>query len=260
MIKKIHFYLTIASIAIATTVSAQCSTDPLYQDSLFGIWPDTNENLPCGRPNEYYETVMQFKLPTEANQVDDTYPPGVLINWIRLDAVSGLPNGISFTTDAASSTPANQWNAGTQGCAVLLGQAAAGTYNVSIDVTGEIGISGVPGTETALSFGGYVLEIFAGCVVGLHKKEKGDLYSVNVVPNPFVGNAKMEFNWAQSEEIDLSVYDALGKEVYHEKIAGNAGANSIDFISGGLPYGIYMYQLSSELHRISGKMIISSEQ
>ena len=259
MIKKIYFYLTIASIAIATTVSAQCSTDPLYQDSLFGIWPDTNENLPCGRPNEYYETVMQFKLPTEANQVDDTYPPGVMINWIRLDAVSGLPNGISFTTDAASSTPANQWNAGEQGCAVLLGQAAAGTYNVSIDVTGEISLAGQVIGEEALSFGGYVLEIYAGCVTGIYENKKEELNSVNVVPNPFSTVTSIEYRLPKSEQVNFVVYDVLGKNVHQETLRGQMGLNTIEFNRGVLPKGIYLYQLNTSTDMVSGKMIVSTE-
>jgi hypothetical protein len=108
-------------------------------------------------PNTYYETVVQFKMPTEAAQIDPvTYPPGVPINWIRLDNISGLPAGMTYLTDAASSSPPDQWNGGEQGCATIMGQSAAGTYPISIDVTGEVDL-GITVLEVPLSFGGYEL-------------------------------------------------------------------------------------------------------
>jgi hypothetical protein len=137
-------------------VFAQCTIDPAYANEDFGIWPDTIDNLPCGLPNTYYETVVQFKMPTEAAQIDSvTYPPGIPINWIRLDNITGLPGGMSYVTDVAGSSPPDQWNGGDQGCVTIMGQAAAGTYPISIDVTGEINV-GIP-IEVPLSFGGYEL-------------------------------------------------------------------------------------------------------
>lgn len=138
-------------------VFAQCAINPAYATEDFGIWPDTIDNLPCGLPNTYYETVVQFKMPTEAAQIDPvTYPPGVPINWIRLDNISGLPAGMTYLTDAASSSPPDQWNGGEQGCATIMGQSAAGTYPISIDVTGEVDL-GITVLEVPLSFGGYEL-------------------------------------------------------------------------------------------------------
>jgi hypothetical protein len=239
-------------------VNAQsCSPDPLYADSTFGIWPDTNQNLPCGLPNVYYETDLQFKMPTEANQVDDTYPPGVGINWIRLDNVSGLPSGISFTTNASSSTPANQWNGGDQGCALLLGVAAAGTYDVTIEVTGEINLSGLT-SEVPLSFGGYKLILDPGCdttvVVNIETLEMNLL---NNTPNPFSSITNIQYQLPANEIVELCVFDLLGNKVYNEMFQGKTGDNSIEFNAGTLSKGIYVYQLATSSDRVSGKMILS---
>jgi hypothetical protein len=145
----------LANAVIGAVALGQCVTNPAYATEDFGIWPDTIDNLPCGLPNTYYETVVQFKMPTEAAQVDSvTYPPGVPINWIRLDNITGLPTGMTYLTDAASSSPPDQWNGGEQGCVTIMGQSAAGTYPISIDVTGEVVMFGVY-LEVPLSFGGY---------------------------------------------------------------------------------------------------------
>ena len=256
MIKTLLFSVAFLMLGMAIQVNAQsCSPDPLYADSTFGIWPDTNQNLPCGLPNVYYETDLQFKMPTEANQVDDTYPPGVGINWIRLDNVSGLPSGISFTTNAASSSPANQWNGGEQGCALLLGVAAEGTYDVTIEVTGEINLSGIT-SEVPLSFGGYKLIIDPNCVVSI---ENHAMTLLNNIPNPFSTITNIQYQLQATEMVDFFVFDVLGKKVHEENVVGQIGLNAIEFNRGVLPKGIYLYQLNTATNKVSGKMVVSAE-
>lgn len=263
MIKNLLFTVVFIVFAGSYDLKAQtCSPDPLYADSLFGIWPDTNDNLPCGLPNIYYETVLQFKMPTEAAQIDPvTYPPGVPVNTVKLDNVSGLPSGIAFTTNTASSTPANQWNGGEQGCALLLGSAAAGTYDVTIDVIGNITLGGVS-FDVPISFGGYKLIIDPSCdtsiTVSLEERDLS-MKIIKNVPNPFSIITTIEYRLPKSEEVSFMVYDALGKNVHKEVLRGQVGLNTIEFNRGVLPKGIYLYQLNTSLDKASGKMVVSAE-
>ena len=150
----------LANAVIGAVALGQCVTNPAYVNEGFGIWPDTIDNLPCGLPNTYYETVIQFKMPTDFSQIDSVnWPSGAApVNWIRLDNISGLPNGMSYVTDAASSSPSDQWNGGGQGCATIMGQAVAGTYPISINVTAEIEVFFTT-QEIPMLFDGYILNI-----------------------------------------------------------------------------------------------------
>ena len=263
MIKNLLLLVVLVVCAVSYDLKAQtCSPDPLYADSLFGIWPDTNDNLPCGLPNVYYETALQFKMPTEAAQIDPAqYPPGVPVHWVKLENVSGLPSGIAFTTNTASSSPANQWNGGEQGCALLLGSAAAGTYDVTIDVIGNITLSGID-LDVPISFGGYKLIIDPSCdtsiTVSLAEMDLG-MKIIQNVPNPFSTVTTIEYRLPKSDQVNFLVYDALGKKVHEEMINGQMGLNTIEFNRGVLPKGIYLYQLNTSLDKASGKMVVSAE-
>jgi hypothetical protein len=263
MIKNLLFSIVLIVFVLPSKLNAQtCSPDPLYADSLFGIWPDTNDNLPCGLPNVYYETVLQFKMPTEAAQIDPvTYPPGIPVNTVTLSNVSGLPSGIAFTTNTASSNPANQWNGGDQGCALLLGSAAAGTYNVTIDVIGNISIGG-QAADVPISFGGYRLIIDPSCdtsvTVSLEERDMG-MKIIQNVPNPFSTVTSIDYRLPKSDEVNFLVYDALGKNVHQETLRGQTGLNTIEFNRGVLPKGIYLYQLNTTTDKVSGKMVVAAE-
>jgi hypothetical protein len=255
MMKKLLLFSTVAIFGLLGTAKAQCTPDPIYATEVFGIWPDTIENLPCGFPNTYYETVLDFKLPTEAHQVDSvTYPPGIPINWVRLDSVPGIPAGIGYVTDVSGP----QWVGGNQGCATLLGQAAAGTYNLTIWVTGQIVISGFP-VEVPLEFGGYILELDPGCVVGLKEVEPTQLTLVNNVPNPFSDETTIRYQLPNSGQLEFIVSDLLGKTVYEEVLSGLKGENKLVFVRYALYPGIYLYQLKHKDQTVTGKMIISGQ-
>ena len=46
----------------------------MNQDSLFGLWPDTIQNLPTAVEGVYYESYVQLKTPAVASEVpDDAY-------------------------------------------------------------------------------------------------------------------------------------------------------------------------------------------
>ena len=42
-----------------------CSHDLSLQDSTFGLWPDTIQNLPIAQSDIYYEEHIQIKLQTQ---------------------------------------------------------------------------------------------------------------------------------------------------------------------------------------------------
>ena len=57
--------------------------------------------------------------------------------------------------------------------------------------------------------------------------------------------------------MNFVVIDRIGKVVHFESINGLIGANSIEFSAGGLAPGIYMYNLVSGVHSVTGKMSVA---
>jgi hypothetical protein len=76
-------------------------------------------------------------------------------------------------------------------------------------------------------------------------------------PNPFNGEAIIEFSLPREEDINLSVYDILGrkiKEVINNKLkAGNYKENiNLDNVSSG----VYFCVLQGEKTKITRKMML----
>ncbi|MFA7421922.1 MAG: T9SS type A sorting domain-containing protein [Melioribacteraceae bacterium] len=75
-------------------------------------------------------------------------------------------------------------------------------------------------------------------------------------PNPFNPSTQIKFGISEASNIELKIYDILGREVavLINKEFMNAGSYSVKFNAGNLASGIYIYKLSTEKNTISKKM------
>ncbi len=103
MIKHLLSLLLIAGFS--AVVSAQCTPDPIFADSTFGIWPDTTENLPCGYADDAdgYNVVINIKTSVDTNVTVELggFPLTVTgyIEAFRINSVEGLPPGFVYIPD-----------------------------------------------------------------------------------------------------------------------------------------------------------------
>lgn len=76
-------------------------------------------------------------------------------------------------------------------------------------------------------------------------------------PNPFNPTTSIQFNLVATQNVNLSVYDVLGRRVatlVNGPMA--AGRHNVTFEATGLPSGMYLYRLSTPNGSISQKMIL----
>ena len=114
--------------------SAQCDPDPIYADSVFGIWPSPQENLISGEVNIEYSQVINFKIPDEkidSDLISDDIPlDSVLIESIQLNNISNLPPGLFYSCNIGNCT----WEPGS-GCTEIFGvPTQAGLFQLSIEL------------------------------------------------------------------------------------------------------------------------------
>ena len=76
-------------------------------------------------------------------------------------------------------------------------------------------------------------------------------------PNPFNPNTAIKFAISEKSQVNLSVFNLLGKKVA-VLVDGNknAGEYQVDFNAGNLPSGVYLYKLQAGNFSSSYKMII----
>ncbi|MBL4734713.1 MAG: PKD domain-containing protein [Flavobacteriales bacterium] len=92
--------------------------------------------------------------------------------------------------------------------------------------------------------------------LGVEQEEVASFTRVQAVPNPFSGKTNINFDLKEQGVVHFIVIDRIGKVVYAESMEGTVGANTIEFSSTGLAPGIYMYNMVSGVHSVTGKMTV----
>jgi len=161
---------------------------------------------------------------------------------------------ISTKDTASVSTPADlRTFQGTK-----LGNIAAGdTSWVTFGVVAGDNLAGIKANATAAkakaqSSGLIITSIKKEDVMPIH------FYVDQNYPNPFNPTTKISFGLANKSNVDLRIYDMLGREVavlINHKLLG-AGTYNADFNAGNLASGSYIYTLKTNNHIISKKMLL----
>jgi hypothetical protein len=242
-------------VAAASSASAQvCTPDPLYADSVFGVWPDTTTNFAPGVVGVPYFQTLNLIVPQDAGSVDPQFA-GVLLDSVAFNGVTGLPPGL--TVACASQTPATcSYLTGQLGCGVIQGTpTTAGVYPLTLNVTAYASLFGsvLPVDQ---SFGGYRIVVTENNTGVLEFAGTG-LGAVRNVPNPFSSRTSIEFQLTKVTDVTVSVYNLLGEEMWMQEVQGKMGANRVNFESGSLPEGVYLYKVQSGKDTFTGRMVLN---
>lgn len=278
--KKILF-LAIA-IIVNFSVFAQnnpCSPDVSLQDSLYGLWPDTIQNLEIAQVDVYYEEHIQIKTPSTVGEVMGNpyyipnpllpFPPEIdiaplSITKINLVQINGLPDVMSTYISSSDSS----YSGDTVGCVSLYGypsQNEIGEHNLEILIDGEVYVPlGELSFTTTLyeELGQY--EVIAGYnfivqseQVSINENSELAFSMSQNTPNPFSSQSSIEFNSNTEGEYLFSIVNILGKVQDNRVIAANLGPNKINIDAANLSSGIYFYSLANAKGVITKKMIIN---
>ena len=261
--------------SLSLTVLAQqspCVPDASLQDSTFGLWPDTIQNLPIAQLDTYYEEHIQIKTPATVGEVmGDPYEIDVLgfpvniapleIDSIKLVGVNGLPSIMStYLSNSDSVFMGNDI-----ACVTLFGTPGVdelGTHDISLIIDGWINVSVIGTVSLYEQLGDYET------IDGYRLVVQSEMVSINDnnnlsfsvsqnSPNPFSNRTSIEFNSTNEGEYLFSVVNLLGEVQDYRIINANYGSNKIDVDASALSSGIYFYTLSNSQGMITKKMIIN---
>ena len=233
-----------------TFVYSQCTPDPTYADSTFGVWPTPQTNFPAGDVGVFYDEVVYFKVPRDAGNVDSSFA-GQLIDSIILSSVTNLPPGLSYQCDIPSCT----WNYDSVGCASISGTPTTnGSYQISLDATvwTEIFLTPFP---VPYSFNGYSINIGPTSDNSLGSSFS-NLSLENPVPNPSNNSTNIGYSSTNSENISFEITNLLGEKLIQENLVSNIGLNNITVNTSIFPNGIYLYSISNGQVRSTKRLIV----
>jgi hypothetical protein len=239
MMKKLLF--ASLTIFISTNFNAQsCSPDPLYADSIYGVWPDTTENLPPAIQNLFYTTNLDFAIPsTVTADLAAGNPLGSLllgntINYFKVDSVSGL-NSVNLQLVCGTSNC--QYLGGSKGCANIYGTPLqTGTFPLKIYITANIatllGSANFPTT-----FDGYKV------VVGIAGNIESSIESITVAPNPT--NDKLKINGITPSRLakSIAIVNIEGQTLLEKEVEN---VQDISFDLQETNSGIYFVKITFE--------------
>jgi hypothetical protein len=279
--KKILLALTI--IFGCANAYSQCTPDTYYQDSTYGMWPDTIQNLATCVQNVSYHDEITIKTPStllEATGGDssilwiDSVVMGITIHefvggWpvdsMKLVSYDGLPNGLNISCTYSNCVlPGDVLT-----CASLDGVTSdpIGVYPLTIWVDVythgilDLGIIQYPlSTSLFEATGSY--ESVNGYKIVISNTSSYEMFNSNEfallqnVPNPTKNNTTIKFNTPNSKMIKFQIIDMFGKVVYSENIKSEIGLNTIE-LNNTLSTGVYTYSVQNEEEIISKRMIIS---
>lgn len=281
--KKILLALTI--IFGYANAYSQCTADPQYQNSTYGIWPDTIQGLPTVAQGQSYFTTLTVKTPAtllEANSGDSsilyidtmgtsTYVGGWPVDSMDLVQVNGMPNGLTLHCDELDPNVNNCMLPGDYlTCAYVDGTTndPIGVYPIELVVnvytSGSITVFGITVpvvTDLYTALGSY--ESITGYNIVISNTTSYEIFHSNEftllqnVPNPTKNHSTtIQFNTPHSNMIKFQITDMFGKVVYAENIISDIGLNTIEF-NNKLSTGIYTYSVQNDERIISKRMIIS---
>lgn len=250
--------LLLLSLFISSLFYSQCSPDTIYQDSIFGVWPNQQENFISGDIDVAYSQVINFKIPDgkiDTQLISEDIPiDSALINFITLNNVSNLPPGLSYSCDTSNCT----WEAGA-GCAEIFGiPSLNGSYQLTLELTisAEVDLPfvGLQSIDYPFSDDGYIINIGP---VGIenYKLTTNTLKLEAAIPNPSNQSTTIQFISGQQENIEFKLTNLLGEVISNHTISSKRGVNDIPLNTSLYKNGIYIYSISDGMS-IQGKRLI----
>ena len=228
--RKIILTLSIALFFINQTEAQSCTPNSLYQDSSFGIWPDTAQDLPPAAAGVAYTTDIDFICPDEVTPELDPSNQfvGNPIDEFTVTGIDGFPAGISFACNESSCT----YDGGVLGCANIYGTTdSIGVFplTINVDVVVLVTIFGVttPVTQSE-SFGGYELVVgHAGTIESL-------INPISVYPNPSNETIRIKGLTAEMNATGIEIINLSGKTEFISPISSEENEININKLQSGV--------------------------
>ncbi len=274
--------LLITSIFYSLNTFSQCTLNPVYQDSSFGIWPTVDINLPQAIQGQPYLSVIDIKTPTtliEASGGDsaltsfDTlgqtfYVGDWVVDDFEIVSVTGLPSGISLdcydpnciilgnalscaTFSGTTNDPLGIYpieiavNVNTHGDIVYY----LGPFPITVPVTTDL----YSATGAYQYITGYEIEVSNISSNNIKIKTNNNILLSTIGSNKYIVINDPNF---LNSSCDLRIYDISGKLIYSKEI-NSLPANSMFKIDNELNNGVYIFNLVSNNFQSSKKFIIS---
>jgi hypothetical protein len=268
------FLLSAAAIGLLafTQVSAQCTPGNITAE----FQPAIGTTLPAAPVGSPYSTTVLLKAPATLSISASSLPLppqfaalglilggqtiDVTVSTMNVTGISGQPAGLNGTVGGGVG---GTFQPNQQGCVEIAGTPTQGgnytvtigvEYTVSFDASGfGFGVIDIPTAVPAPEAKTYNLSVPTSV-------EELDVTAFDLTdnaPNPFSDKTNILFSTPKATNVELTVFNMLGKMVYQHTYQAKAGKNAVEFFADKLTGGLYIYNLSNGAEVRTGKMIVT---
>lgn|GEM_PF-775891 len=248
------FSILVMFFAFTQTVNAQCTPDPLYADSVAGLYP---ASLPDATVGEPYNEVVQIVIPQDTTVEIPSFPPvNIAFCSFELTGLPNLPDGLAYECDTDSCVWIVDQDSGAMnlGCVVISGtptEEFSDTNGVIVEVDIQIPnpdcTTPQPVSQLPIPIDLPVFSVdftvlpAANAIDDLTKENM----SLKIYPNPTSFNSTLSFNLSEKvNNASIQIYDMYGKVVQdvHSGLL-TTGNYEFDIKNTGMSKGIYFVKL-----------------
>lgn len=231
-----QFLLSLSFLLTAAFSWAQCEPVFDFGDAEWGVAPDTVTNLNDGTINSVYSQQVDVLVPVDGEPFGSPIP--IVVDSASLSQVAGLPAGLSFECNSPLATPCT-FLGGSQGCGVISGiPTEAGVFDLVITVQVYYDLFGNPSSLPVL-VEGYRIEISDPLSDGVEETAT----EFSLFPNPAQTSFELNFEHQHSEDVQITVFDIVGKEALSITRRAQPGNNEFTVPVEGLRQGTYIVRL-----------------
>ncbi len=258
-----NFLLLVVFALSFVQLNAQCTPDPIYQDSSAGVYPPPfnpatmTGGLAIACQGEAYGFNVNVRVTDEITVPPSTTPVG--LDFIEITGVTGLPTGFNYNCNPSDCiiTPDVAL-----GCINISGTTNAAVGMYPIGLTGTISTAIAPFDLEAvlpllLDGLSYFIEVKPSgeCVTHTVNVLKEELTLITA-PNPFANSTNLNIYSNIQGEAIMTISDLAGKQVKGQTVDLINGLNTIEIDGSELPEGMYSLTLSNEEGFVSTKLMI----
>lgn len=245
-----HFLLSLSFLLTAAFSWAQC--DPIFDfgDAEWGVAPDTVTNLNDGQINSVYFQQIDVLVPIDGEPFGSPIP--IVVDSATLAQVNGLPAGLTFECNSPLATPCT-FLGGSQGCGVISGiPTEAGVFDLDITVQVFYDLLGNAASLPVL-VEGYRIEISDPLSDGLEERAT----EFKLFPNPAQTACEIRFDYNQTENVLITIYDIVGKQTYSEQQLAKQGNNTFQIPVQNLKEGTYIVRVDGSAWSSTKRLVVS---
>jgi len=250
--------LLLSLIALTTmsfAIAQNCTADPQY--TLPGVYPDSATGISAATVGVAYDETITAITPADTCIVI-LFPPCTVIpiDSVVVDVFNGLPPGFTVVSENENSLNF-KFLGGSTSCMRITGTATpaqVGSWPITVSGLSWAQVFGVP-TSQPFNVDYYTLEIVSA--TGVEPLTGSEFQVGQNIPNPFNNTSSIQFYLPQANNVNISIYNVLGKVVKAEAILGGTGGNSYSLNAADFSNGIYFYNLTYANQTITKRFVVN---